>query len=836
VTTAWHGGEPAQSATWLDDADPAAREFVAQVWDALAAVSPGGIAGAWLNAEGIFKDAIRGAVPPPPLSVPGPPTPAVPSDAEPSPELLAAALAWLGQRGFLDRFAASLAEVLPRLWARAWADGQARARHLIAQLTPAQHAAAAGKKKPKGKKNKKGTTQRQGTPPPGPPALPPAQLLALLLASSAAFAAWATGTALAAEVALIVASLARRVAVLLATASARGWTARQLAEALEQAFLARWRAEMITATEATRADQAAMLAEYRAAGIRWVRWVTRRDNRVCARCLANEAKGTIRLGKKFPSGDLAPPAHPRCRCYLIPSTLWNRITGKDDGPALVKAVKPWKAPGAAGDKVYRQLLADYPPAAIAWVREAEWTGPVRVPFSQVNYTPEKWQARHEQGKVTRFRDKIRRQLAAGKMTRPVVMIDRPDTGRGTHLVVIDGHHRTIAFHQLGEPVVAWVGKVPSMAVARRAEQSHSYQYREGHAGASAYAAAKDEASVAGVAVLAADTGRVLMLQRHLADDGDDPAGGSWEFPGGRLDAGEDPWDAARREWCEETGCGFPDGQLTGSWRSGKYQGFVVTVPHESDIPAFAGRGQVVNPDDPDGDDTEALAWWQPADLENPVIRREVAESAALIRGALAGQGTVKALRAAGWPYGQIAALLGCTPASARDAVKHAKVTKESVHYRAATLPGRACKTCVMFRGNGPAGTCDLVKGTILPDDTCDRWAPLDVTSPPGVQGKSAETPMLEATPHLLGPNGLWRTPSKKVPVRQKLPNYIENIAAALMRDHGMGEQQAIATAINAVKRWARGDLHWGHGKVTEEVIGASQRALAEWEELRATHG
>ena len=46
---------------------------------------------------------------------------------------------------------------------------------------------------------------------------------------------------------------------------------------------------------------------------------------------------------------------------------------------------------------------------------------------------------------------------------------------------------------------------------------------------------------------------------------------------------------------------------------------------------------------------------------------------------------------------------------------------------------------------------------------------------------------------------------------------------------GMEESQAIATAINAVKRWAQGDLHWGNGKVTPEVQAASQRALDEWE-------
>jgi hypothetical protein len=51
----------------------------------------------------------------------------------------------------------------------------------------------------------------------------------------------------------------------------------------------------------------------------------------------------------------------------------------------------------------------------------------------------------------------------------------------------------------------------------------------------------------------------------------------------------------------------------------------------------------------------------------------------------------------------------------------------------------------------------------------------------------------------------------------------------------MGESQAIATAINAVKRWAKGDLRWGKKRITKEVIHASREALAEWEKLKASH-
>lgn len=102
-------------------------------------------------------------------------------------------------------------------------------------------------------------------------------------------------------------------------------------------------------------------------------------------------------------------------------------------------------------------------------------------------------------------------------------------------------------------------------------------------------------------------------------------------------------------------------------------------------------------------------------------------------------------------------------------------------------------------------------------------------------GKSAETPYLEVTPHQLGPAGLWHTPDRHVGHRQKLPDYIEQVAAALMRDQGLDESTAIAYAINAIKRWAKGDLHWGRHKITPEVIAASRRALAEWNDLKASH-
>lgn len=80
-----------------------------------------------------------------------------------------------------------------------------------------------------------------------------------------------------------------------------------------------------------------------------------------------------------------------------------------------------------------------------------------------------------------------------------------------------------------------------------------------------------------------------------------------------------------REWQEETGLRFPDGVFSGAWESanGIYQGFVYTIPREADLDIFS-RLPGVNPDDPDGDAVEVLAWMDPADLPgNPAIRPEL---------------------------------------------------------------------------------------------------------------------------------------------------------------------------------------------------------------------
>lgn len=179
-----------------------------------------------------------------------------------------------------------------------------------------------------------------------------------------------------------------------------------------------------------------------------------------------------------------------------------------------------------------------------------------------------------------------------------------------------GQWRDFAFYTLPAHIAAELNRGGRAEVTARVVAK---------AGVGAEASSTRPPKAAGIAVRAADTGRVLMLQRGL--DPNDAASGTWEFPGGCLEEGEPATYAARREWEEEVGCLLPDGEQTGAWTSGNgvYAGHVWTVPSEHAIQIDDPRDRTLNPDDPGRDHVEAIAWWDPAQLTgNPAVRRELA--------------------------------------------------------------------------------------------------------------------------------------------------------------------------------------------------------------------
>lgn len=65
-----------------------------------------------------------------------------------------------------------------------------------------------------------------------------------------------------------------------------------------------------------------------------------------------------------------------------------------------------------------------------------------------------------------------------------------------------------------------------------------------------------------------------------------------------------------------------------------------------------------------------------------------------------------------------------------------------------------------------------------------------------------------------------------------LPDYIERIAKHLHYEKGMTISQAIATAVNTVKRWTTGTNHDG-SRLKPETVAKAAAAVAQWEALKA---
>lgn len=112
------------------------------------------------------------------------------------------------------------------------------------------------------------------------------------------------------RVASIADTLSNRLAVVLGQPGTV--TVSDMVAALDSAGL--W----ISWSELARAQWAAAVAVYREQAVMYASWQTEHDARVCPACARNEAEGALLLGEAYPSGNAWPPAHPRCRCALMP--------------------------------------------------------------------------------------------------------------------------------------------------------------------------------------------------------------------------------------------------------------------------------------------------------------------------------------------------------------------------------------------------------------------------------------------------------------------------------------------------------------------------------------
>ena len=78
------------------------------------------------------------------------------------------------------------------------------------------------------------------------------------------------------------------------------------------------RADIITETELINAMSVVEIETYKKNNIKFIKWITSEDEKVCGICMGNEQAGEVRVGEEFPSGQDSPPAHVSCRCFLLP--------------------------------------------------------------------------------------------------------------------------------------------------------------------------------------------------------------------------------------------------------------------------------------------------------------------------------------------------------------------------------------------------------------------------------------------------------------------------------------------------------------------------------------
>lgn len=105
--------------------------------------------------------------------------------------------------------------------------------------------------------------------------------------------------------------------------------------------------------------------------------------------------------------------------------------------------------------------------------------------------------------------------------------------------------------------------------------------------------------------------------------------------------------------------------------------------------------------------------------------------------------------------------------------------------------------------------------------------------------RAVDSMVKASTPEPVGPHPLWKkkTGSPLGGGAWRLPAYAEHVANELIKA-GHPESEAVAMSIGIIRRWAHGQPSGGEKKVHPDTVAAAQKALSEWETLKAAtkHG
>jgi hypothetical protein len=99
---------------------------------------------------------------------------------------------------------------------------------------------------------------------------------------------------------------------------------------------------------------------------------------------------------------------------------------------------------------------DYKGKDIKWILSVPWIGPVEVQLNSLDFSnKDRWQASQDVDHVQHFVD----MLKDGDQLKPIILANNPSTDAA--MIIVDGHHRALAYLQLNLPPIAYVGQIGS---------------------------------------------------------------------------------------------------------------------------------------------------------------------------------------------------------------------------------------------------------------------------------------------------------------------------------------------------------------------------------------